>query len=218
MRAMLFDMDGVLVDSEPIHFKARKKTLARYGLTIEDGELYGYQSTSMETFIAGINKTRGVSIDEKEAAEFQKLDFKEVFDEFELEAIDGIPEYLERLDELKVPMAIASSSSPALIREVTRRLGIAGYFCEMVSGDEVERPKPDPCVYLTAAKKIGVEPSSCVVLEDSRNGVLSAKAAGMLCIGFRSPHSGNQDLSKADVIVNSIRDIDPQKYFKGEFK
>ena len=110
-------------------------------------------------------------------------------------------------------MAIASSSSPELIREVIRRLGIAKYFRELVSGDEVARPKPNPDVYLTAAKKIGADPSECVVLEDSHNGVLAAKSAGMFCIGFRSPHSGNQDLSTADIIVNSIRDIDPKKYF-----
>ena len=214
MKAMLFDMDGVLVDSEPEHFKARKMTMARYGITIEDEELYGYQSTPMSTFIAGINKSRGTSIDADEAAQFQKIDFKEAFDHFDLQVIDGIPEYLEKLDALKVPMAIASSSTPELIREVTKRLGITKYFREFVSGYEVEKPKPDPCVYLTAARKIGGNPSDCVVLEDSHNGVLAAKAAGMFCIGFRSPHSGNQDLSTADLIVNSIRDIDPSKFFQ----
>ena len=215
MKAMLFDMDGVLVDSEPIHFKARKMTMSRYGITIEDEELYGYQSTPMSTFIAGINKSRGTSIDADEAAQFQKIDFKTAFNDSEIVAIDGIPEYLEKLDALKVPMAIASSSTPELIREVTKRLGITKYFREFVSGYEVEKPKPDPCVYLTAAKKINVDPAQCIVLEDSHNGVLSAKAAGMFCIGFRSPHSGNQDLSTADLIVNSIRDIDPSKFFKG---
>ena len=213
MKAMLFDMDGVLVDSEPIHFQARKMTLARYGYTTDDEELSHYQSTPTEVFIAGINKSRGSSIPVDEAARLHKEDFKTAFDNFDLKSIDGIPEYLEQLESLKIPMAIASSSSPELIREVIRRLGIAKYFRELVSGDEVARPKPNPDVYLTAAKKIGADPSECVVLEDSHNGVLAAKSAGMFCIGFRSPHSGNQDLSTADIIVNSIRDIDPKKYF-----
>ena len=121
MKAMLFDMDGVLVDSEPIHFKARKMTLKRYGITIEDEELYGYQSTSMSTFIAGINKSRGTSIDADEATKFQKIDFKIAFDNSEIIAIDGIPEYLEKLDSMKIPMAIASSSSSELIHEITNK-------------------------------------------------------------------------------------------------
>lgn len=214
MKAMLFDMDGVLIDSEPLHFKARKITMARYGITIDDEELYGYQSTSMDFFIAGINKSRGTSIDPAEASRYQKEDFAKIFQTFELKTIDGIPEYLEKLKTLGIPMAIASSSSPELIQEATKRVGINGYFSEFVSGYEVEKPKPDPCIYLTAAKKIGADPAECVVLEDSHNGVLAAKSAGTFCIGFRSPHSGHQDLSVADIIVDSIRDIDPTKYFR----
>ena len=202
MKAMLFDMDGVLVDSEPIHFAGRKRTLRRYGLEITDAELFNYQSTSAKVFLRGIAEKRGVDIPIDEAAEFIPLDFKTEFDNSEIKPIDGIKNLLENLAAKNIPMAIASSSSPQLIREMVKRLDIEKYFTALVSGYEVANGKP-----VKAAETVKVAPANCVVLEDSHNGILAGKAAGMYCIGFRSPHSGNQDLTQADVIVNKISEI-----------
>ena len=208
MKAMLFDMDGVLVDSEPIHFAGRKKTLKRYGIDIDDAELYNYQSTSAKVFLRAIAANRGVEIPIDEAAEFVPIDFKTVFDNSEIKPIEGIKTLLENLAAKNVPMAIASSSSPQLIGEMVKRLDIEKYFTALVSGYEVANGKPAPDIYLKAAEYVKVAPDECVVLEDSHNGILAGKAAGMYCIGFRSPHSGTQDLSVADVIVNKISEID----------
>lgn len=208
MKAMLFDMDGVLVDSEPIHFAGRKRTLKRYGITITDDELYNYQSTSAKVFLRGIAQKRGVDIPIDEAAEFVPLDFKTEFDNSEIKPIEGIKNLLENLAAKNVPMAIASSSSPQLIREMVKRLDIEKYFTALVSGYEVKNGKPAPDIYLKVAEMVKIAPAECVVLEDSHNGVLAGKAAEMYCIGFRSPHSGNQDLTQADIIVNKISEID----------
>ena len=208
MKAMLFDMDGVLVDSEPIHFAGRKLTLKRYGVDITDEELSHYTGILAKPFLRDIAEQRGVDIPIDEAAEFVPIDFKTEFERHEIKPIDGIKNLLENLAAKNIPMAIASSSSPQLIREFIKRLEIEKYFTALVSGHEVKQSKPAPDIYLKAAELVKIAPAECVVLEDSRNGILAGKAAGMYCIGFRSPHSGNQDFSKADVIVNKISEID----------
>ena len=208
MNAMLFDMDGVLVDSEPIHFAGRQRTLKRYGIDISAEELSNYTGILAKPFLRDIAEKRGVNIPIDEAAEFIPVDFNTEFESRKIEPIEGIKILLENLAAKNIPMAIASSSSPQLIRKMIKRLDIEKYFTALISGHEVKQSKPAPDIYLKAAESVKVAPENCVVLEDSRSGVVAAKAAGMYCIGFRSPHSGNQDLSKADIIVNKISEID----------
>ena len=196
-KAMLFDMDGVLVDSEPIHFAGRAKTLSRYGIETNDEELSHYTGILSEGFLKDIAKKRGVDIPIAEACEYIKVDFKEVLDNYDLKPIDGIPEFLQALHAKNIPMAIASSSSPELIDTFVIRLGIKKYFKALISGQQVENSKPAPDIYLAAAKALETMPTDC-----------AGHAAHCYCIGFRSPHSGNQDLTLANVIVESIRDID----------
>jgi len=123
------------------------------------------------------------------------------------EPIDGISELLEELKRRGIPVGIASSSAKDFILAVLAKFGIASYFSCVVSGEEVDQGKPAPDVYLEAARQLGADPSRCVVLEDSRNGIIAAKAAGMACIGYVNENSGNQDLSAADRIVRSVREV-----------
>ena len=206
-KAMLFDMDGVLVDSEPIHFAVRHLTLERYGIKTTDEELENYTGILAKEFLIDISKKHGVDIPIDEACKFIKIDFKTVLDNYDLKTIDGIPELLQALQAMDIPAAIASSSSPELIETFVTRLGIKQYFKAFVSGSQVEKSKPAPDIYLEAARAVGTLPTDCVVLEDSHNGIVAGHYAHCYCIGFKSPHSGNQDLSLANVIVDSIRDI-----------
>ncbi len=206
-KAMLFDMDGVLVDSEPIHFAGRHATLARYGIEITDEELTNYTGILSEAFLADISKKRGVNIPLDEASKFAKIDFKNALDSFEVKPIEGIIELLQNLQNKNVSMAIASSSPPELIETFVTRLNIKDYFEAFISGRQVEKSKPAPDIYIEAAKAVGNVPTDCVVLEDSHNGIIAGHSAHCYCIGFRSPHSGNQDLSLANEIVNSISEI-----------
>ena len=206
-KAMLFDMDGVLVDSEPVHFAGRHATLARYGIKTTDEELANYTGILSEEFLTSISKKRGVDIPIAEACKFIDIDFKNILDSYDLKPIDGIPELLQALQSKNIPTAIASSSSPELIETFVTRLDIKKYFKSFVSGRQVEKSKPAPDIYIAAAKAVGALPTDCVVLEDSHSGIVAGHAAHCYCIGFRSPHSGNQDLTLANEIVHSIRDI-----------
>ena len=88
------------------------------------------------------------------------------------------------------------------------KFGLTGYFQSVLSGADLPASKPDPAVYLLSAERLGVRPADCVVLEDAASGVAAAKAAGMFCIAYRNPNSGRQDLSRADMVVEKIGEID----------
>ena len=104
-------------------------------------------------------------------------------------------------------IGLGSSSVRPMVNNVLTRFGIIEYFDALTTGDEVEHSKPDPTIYLLAAKKLGVNPADCTVVEDAASGVKAAKAAGMQCIAVRNPNSGQQDLSLADKIIDKYEEI-----------
>ena len=106
-----------------------------------------------------------------------------------------------------IKMALASSSPRSHIDAVLKMFNLTDYFHAIVCGEDTKEGKPSPDIFLNAAKIINTLPEDCIVIEDSYNGVLAAKAANMKCIGFKNPNSGNQDLSNADKIVTSLEDI-----------
>ena len=124
----------------------------------------------------------------------------EVIHRGEIPGIPGVPEVIKALHEKGYRMAVASSSPQMYIDICIKNLGIESYFELLFSAERVLNPKPAPDVFLAVADLLGVAPEDCLVVEDSRNGSVAAKAAGMTCLGFANPDSGNQDLSAADRI------------------
>ncbi|MFT7161627.1 MAG: HAD superfamily hydrolase (TIGR01509 family), partial [Bacteroidia bacterium] len=125
----------------------------------------------------------------------------------DIQPVPGVIELIKRLHEIEIPMIVASSAIRENIEVVTDRFGITKYFQGYVSGQDVERTKPNPDIFLKAAEKLNIEPENCLVIEDAKHGVEAAKAANMFCIGYRNLNSGDQDLSKADMIVDKIDEI-----------
>jgi HAD superfamily hydrolase (TIGR01509 family) len=121
----------------------------------------------------------------------------------------GVYETVGALQARGIPLAIASSAVRPSIEAILVRLGLRDAFPLIVDGSEVTHGKPDPEAYLLTARKLGVAPAECVVLEDSHVGVIAAKRAGMFCIAVRNPRAQErQDLSEADVIVDNMADVD----------
>lgn len=207
IQAFIFDMDGVIIDSEPLHFDVDRKTMAYYGHTVTQEDLERYVGMTNPEQWAIIREEYGIGPTAEEILAYQ-TDLKlEELRLAELEPIEGIRELLDELKKGGIPRAIASSSSPVFIEAVLAKFGLRGEFAVVASGEEVPKGKPAPDVYLRAAERLGVDPARCVVLEDSKHGIAAAKAAGMHCIGYVNPNSGNQDLSRADLIVGSVGDI-----------
>ncbi len=207
IQAFIFDMDGVIIDSEPLHFDVDRKTIAYYGHSVMQKDLERYVGMTNPEQWAIIREEYGIGHTVEEIIEYQMGRKIEELRAAELEPIRGIIELLAELKKGGIPRAIASSSPPLFIEAVLEKFGLQDEFAVVVSGERVPRGKPAPDVYLRAAELLGVEPAGCVVLEDSKHGIDAAKAAGMRCIGYVNPNSGNQDLSRADLIVSAIGDI-----------
>ena len=200
-------MDGVIIDSEPLHFEIDILTMRRLGAEISKERLERFVGMTNPEMWAVIRQEYAMTRTVDEIIGIQLAAKIQSLRERAYEPIDGIPELLGELHRLGFPMGIASSSPRAFIEAVLDKFGFAELFDCVVSGEEVARGKPAPDVYLEAARLLGADPRACVVLEDSRNGIAAAKAAGMKCIGYVNENSGRQDLSAADEIVRSIRDI-----------
>ncbi|WP_296786785.1 HAD family phosphatase [Selenomonas sp.] len=206
--AFIFDMDGVIIDSEPIHSRVKMDTFRHFGLPFDEADLIHYMGrTSGEMFQEVIDSAGRRDLTPEELTDYKHKHYLEVLKSGEIEPVKGTVELIKELYAAGIPIALATSSWPVVVDAVLDGFGIRPYFRSVLSGSELPASKPDPAIYQITAKRLGVNPADCVVLEDTRNGILAAKGAGMYCIAYRNPNSGKQDLSLADRIVEDIREI-----------
>ena len=212
MKAVIFDMDGVLVDSQPYHFKADIDTMAEYGV-IKDQKFYeAFAGTLTDNRMRTLRDMFGLDVPAEELIEKREKMILDIMANEDIKPISGIPELLRSIKALGLKTAVASSSGIELIKLVLDRLGIAVYFDSITSGNDVKRGKPDPDVFLLAAERIGVNPRECFVVEDSENGVKAAKSAGMKALGYVNPTSGNQCLDMADFITDDFKKVNIEMF------
>lgn len=201
-KAVIFDFDGVLVDSEsywPAATRTIFETHARKPWTEEDCR--SMTGLGMRDCHAIFTRDFGM---EMSLADYERYLLEEIAGMYDTHVADvpGARQALERLRVLGIPMAVASSNKGDVVRRTLRRLGMDGYFAYVASSDDVgERVKPLPDVYLVAAGRLGTAPSACVAVEDSSVGVAAAKAAGMACVAVLTGHNAHQRLDAADAHV-----------------
>jgi beta-phosphoglucomutase family hydrolase len=208
VKAVIFDMDGVLVDSEPLHIQTEKRMFRKMGLDISDEEHAGYMGTATDVMWKQIISKRNLPLDIAEITDRTIREGLPFF--YSLEKIDPMPgliDLLEKLKEKNIPMAVASSSDPETIRVILEKSGLEKYFHYAVSSSEAGKSKPEPDVFLHTAQLLGVKPENCVVFEDSKNGIKAAKAAGMFCIAYSGADSGEQDRSLADLQIGNYNEL-----------
>ncbi len=203
IKAVIFDLDGVLVESEHLHIEAEKQTLLKYGVRISSEELHRYTGTTASFMFTELikkyklNTTFKKMFDEKEKILFNLL-------RDNVKPTQGVMQLLMKLKRENIKLAIASSSHKKLINHILKQMDVTEYFDFVVSSEDVAYGKPDPEIFLKAASGLNVDPDECLVIEDSKLGVEAAKKAGMKCVGYRNPHSGNQDLSEADIVIDNF--------------
>jgi beta-phosphoglucomutase family hydrolase len=206
-KACIFDMDGVIIDSEPMHFEIDLIMTRQLGLNLTHEDLEKYVGMTNPAMWRLIKQVHSLEPAVDELIRLQ-MDMKlRILKERDEKPIEGIVSLLQALKRAGYPIGLASSSPIRFIQAVLEKLELQHYFSVVVSGEEVTQGKPAPDVFLKAAQLLQVQAKHCAVIEDSRNGVAAAKAAGMACIGFLNPNSGQQDLSRADLIVDSILQI-----------
>ncbi|WP_417835656.1 HAD family hydrolase [Thalassospira tepidiphila] len=179
---IIFDCDGVLIDSEILSFAVDEKLLPDYGVTITASELArDFGGVTYGEMIAALNTRFSTDIDAVSYQERCEAELVRTF-ETELRAIAGIPDLLTKLS---VPIALASGSDLARLDQCLRLTSLEGFFEDRVfSAEQVARGKPAPDVFLLAASSCGWRPEKCLVIEDSPSGIVAAKAAGMQSVGF----------------------------------
>lgn len=205
-KLFIFDLDGVLLDSETLYKKVNFKLFEDLGAEITDEEYNSFIGISGEKMWNYIKRKGNLK---QSISELRSLERERKFEglaQNELIPNKGLLEVLDKLTSMNIPCAIASSGLMKNVKLILSKLNVEDYFSYIVSGEMPEKGKPAPDIFLLAAAHFGVNPKECIVLEDSRNGVLAAKAAEMKCIGYINPGSGNQDLSKADLVVESLTD------------
>jgi beta-phosphoglucomutase len=184
LRGVIFDMDGVIVDSHPAHRKAWRQFLQTLGRNVTDREL---------DFILDGRKRRDIlrhflgQVSEAELVEYGKRK-----DEFfqqsaaEVTPIPGVTEFLIRLNKNGVVAAVATSASEARTRSTLERLQLRNYFSVVLTGNDVENGKPDPAIYRLACRRLNARPESVLAIEDAVSGIQAARGAGLKCLGLTS--------------------------------
>ena len=207
MKAVIFDLDGVLIDSEPLHAMADSLILKESGVVAPENYFDRFVGWTSKAMWEEIKKDYNITPSAEELMELQLPLKLKLLQESDYEPVSGIIELLKRLKKMDIPMAIASSSPRQFIEAVIEKIEIKKFFTVWLSGEEVAHSKPEPDIYFKVAELLAVNPNECIVIEDSTSGIIAAKRAGMRCIGYKNPNSGNQDLSGAELIVNKIEEI-----------
>ena len=208
IKCVFFDMDGVLVNTEPLHYEIWKQVFADRGVQIDYDHYKGCIGSNINHLFELISEGYGRDFRGDTRLLEQYTERKDIYIRK-----NGVPEIagaVKAVMELKdrgYRLAVVSSSPRDYIEIIIGKLGVTDCFEAFFSGDKISRPKPAPDIYLEAAKALQVKPEECAVIEDSENGSRAAKAAGMTCYGFHNPDSGDQDLSMADSVFDSFEEV-----------
>lgn len=207
-KAVIFDMDGVLVDSEPLHISVESNMLMELNIPLKK-EMYarfaGTTNLSMWRTLA--NEFKLGKSPEELSAESNRRFIDELLNKNKVQLFEGVLEVLTNLSERGIALALASSSNKDVVESILTKFELKKYFNAIITGSDVQHSKPHPEIFLIAAKKLKVSPSFCVVVEDSPNGVKAAHLAGMDCIGFESGKD-HPDINEAKWIIKSFGEFD----------
>lgn len=199
-------MDGVILDSEPLHEIARQTMFRNFGIVPDESfpSPVGNSSSGFWRQIIAICGIKGDPYD-LEAQQYHLV--ARQIEENHIPPSDGLREVLDWAKTHDIKVGLASSSTRVLVDDALRILGIQGYFDYTVSGDEIPKKKPEPDVYLRVLEMAGIPAEQAVAVEDSRTGVEAANRAGIFCYGYQNPTSGEQDLTHAGKKIVNLREI-----------
>jgi beta-phosphoglucomutase len=213
--AVIFDMDGVLVDTNPYHKISLKQFCEGYGYQLNEEDLVNkiYGRTNNEwirNMFGSLPKERILELGEEKEALFRSL-YKDV-----IEPLAGLEEFLKRLTQAEIPIAIGTSAPRSNVDFVLELTRLKKYFDIILDQSHVEHGKPNPEIYLKAADQLGFEPKHCIVFEDSLSGVESAQRAGAKVVGVTTTHN-RQELAHTDFVISDFMDLIPETLYREVF-
>lgn len=213
IKTVIFDMDGVIVDTEPVHRYAYYKQFSELNIEVSE-EMYtsftGFSTRNTFQTLKGFFPAIEHGVEE--LIQRKRNIFNDAFDTKEdLYLLEGVEDLIKDLHASGIQLILASSASKVTIDRVFTRFNLHQYFSAIVSGEDFPQSKPNPAIFLHAASLSDAPKENCIIIEDSTNGVKAAKAAGIFCVGYRSENSEGQDLSESDLIINHFNELSSLK-------
>ncbi len=212
IQTVIFDMDGVIVDTEPVHHFAYNQHFKQLNIEITPEMYASFTGNSTKNIFEKLKAHFNLKEEVTTLVATKRNLFNDAFDHKEdLYLLDGVEDLIKELHTNGIQLVLASSSAHVTINRIFNRFNLHQYFTHIVSGEDFPKSKPHPAIFQHAAFLSGTPIENCIVIEDSTNGILAAKAAGIYCIGYDSVNSKMQDYSKADKVISHFNELSFEK-------
>ena len=208
LKAVIFDMDGVIVNSEPLHHLAYKKMFEEFQLDVSNSLYESFTGQSTHSICKQLCEIFNIYEDPNLLVQSKRKHFKVIFDnDTSFQMIDGALELIQDYFDNNITLVLASSASMTNIERIFEKFDLNKYFKSRISGADLKESKPNPEIFVKAAKLSGHSKDECIVIEDSTNGIIAAKSAGIYCVGYNSFNSKNQNYDNANIIITDLNEI-----------
>ncbi len=207
-KAVLFDMDGVIVDTEPLHRAAYYKMFDAVNIEVSEALYTSFTGKSTQNICEALVNHFKLPLCSDTLIQLKRDYFKAIFEsDNSLQLLDGVLKLIKDYHSKGMSLVLASSASMPNINRIFEKFDLDQYFRAKISGADLKESKPNPEIFIKAAQLASEKASDCFVIEDSTSGITAAKAANLFCVGYNSLHSKDQDYSKADVVISNFKAI-----------
>lgn len=212
IKTVIFDMDGVIVDTEPVHHYAYYQHFKLLNIDVSHEMYTSFTGNSTKNVFERLKAHFDLQEEVPHLVQTKRNLFNDAFDTKEdLYLLDGVEDLIKELYENGIQLVLASSASKVTIERIFNRFGLHKYFTHIVSGEDFPKSKPDPAIFIHAAHLSNTPVENCIVIEDSTNGIKAAKAANIYCVGYQSVNSKLQDYSLADLVISHFNELSFEK-------